>query len=89
MKYFINVNKSVEEEYGKMFVYDPGQNRENEDELEVMNNLDEQDEGKPYIFPKSFLLEVSAGDYEQYAEAKKRGKDVESVTNSILQKYKK
>jgi hypothetical protein len=89
MQYFINVNKSVEEEYGKMFVYDPDRNKENEDELEVMNNLDEQDQGKPYIFPKSFLLEVSAEDYERYAEARKRNEDVESVTESILQKYKK
>jgi hypothetical protein len=89
MQYFINVNKSVEEEYGKMFVYDPDRNKENEDELEVTNNLDEQDQGKPYIFPKSFLLEVSAEDYEKYAEAKERNEDVESVTESILQKYKK
>jgi hypothetical protein len=89
MKYFINVNKSVEEEYGKMFVYNPDRNKENDDELEVMNNLDEQDKGKPYIFPKSFLLEVSAEDYERYAEAKKRNEDVESVTESILEKYRK
>jgi hypothetical protein len=89
MKYFINVNKSVEEEYGKMFVYDPSQNRENEDELEVMNNLDEQDQGKPYIFPKSFLLEVSTEEYKRYADAKKRDEDMEPVTESILQKYKK
>ena len=89
MKYFINVNKSVEEEYGKMFLFDPGQNRENEDELEVMNNLDEQDKGKPYIFPKSFLLEVSAEDYEQYAEAKRSKGDMRGVTEKILEKYKK
>lgn len=89
MKYFINVNKSVEEEYGKMFVYDPDRNNENEDELEVVNNLDEQDQGKPYIFPKSFLLEVSAEDYERYAKAKKSNGDAESVTSSILEKYKK
>jgi hypothetical protein len=89
MKYFINVNKSVEEEYGKMFVYDPDRNKENEDELEVMNNLDEQDKGKPYIFPKSFLLEVSAEDYERYTEAKMSDGDVESVTDSILEKYRK
>lgn len=88
MKYFINVNKSVREEYGKMFVYDPDRNKENEDELEVMNNLDEQDQGKPYIFPKSFLLEVSEEDYGRYAEAKKSRGDVESVTKSILEKYK-
>jgi hypothetical protein len=89
MKYFINVNKSVEEEYGKMFVYDPDRNKENEDELEVMNNLDKKDEGKPYIFPKSFLLEVSAEDYERYAEAKNNNGDVEPVTKSVLEKYKK
>lgn len=89
MQYFINVNKSVEEEYGKMFLFDPGQNRENEDELEVMNNLDEQDQGKPYIFPKSFLLEVSVEDYEQYAEAKRRNGDMRNVTKRILEKYKK
>lgn len=89
MKYFINVNKSVEEEYGKMFVYDPERNKENEDELEVLNNLDEQDKGKPYIFPKSFLLEVSAEDYERYAEAKRSNKDVESVTEAIFDRYKR
>jgi len=88
MKYFINVNKSVEEEYGKMFVYDPERNKENEDELEVLNNLDEQDKGKPYIFPKTFLLEVSAEDYERYAEAKRRNEDVERVTDNILKKYR-
>jgi hypothetical protein len=88
MKYFINVNKSVEEEYGKMFVYDPEHNKENEDELEVLNNLDEQDKGKPYIFPKSFLLEVSSEDYERYAEAKRNNKDVESVIENILEKYR-
>lgn len=88
MKYFINVNKSVEEEYGKMFVYDPERNKENEDELEVLNNLDEQDKGKPYIFPKSFLLEVSAEDYERYADAKRSNKEVESVTENILEKYR-
>ncbi|MGA4721776.1 hypothetical protein [Fictibacillus nanhaiensis] len=88
MKYFINVNKSVEEEYGKMFVYDPERNKENQDELEVLNNLDEQDKGKPYIFPKSFLLEVSAEDYERYAEAKRSNIDVESVTENILEKYR-
>lgn len=87
MKYFINVNKSVEEEYGKMFVYDPERNKENEDELEVLNNLDEQDKGKPYIFPKTFLLEVSAEDYERYAEAKRSNKDVKHVTGNILKKY--
>ncbi|ANC78921.1 hypothetical protein ABE65_019790 [Fictibacillus phosphorivorans] len=89
MKYFINVNKSVEEEYGKMFVYDSERNKENEDELEVLNNLDEQDKGKPYIFPKSFLLEVSAEDYERYAEAKRSNEDVDSVTENILEKYRK
>jgi hypothetical protein len=89
MKYFINVNRSVEEEYGKMFVYDLDRNKENEDELEVMNNLDEQDKGKPYIFPKGFLLEVSAEDYERYAEAKMSDGDVESVTESVLEKYRK
>ncbi|MFC0236754.1 hypothetical protein [Fictibacillus phosphorivorans] len=88
MKYFINVNKSVEEEYGKMFVYDPARNKENEDELEVLNNLDEQDQGKPYIFPKSFLLEVAAEDYESYAEAKRSNQDVERVTENILEKYR-
>jgi hypothetical protein len=88
MKYFINVNKSVEEEYGKMFVYDPGQNRENDDELEVVNNLDEQDQGKPYIFPKSFLLEVSEEDYERYAEAKRENKDMDSLTEQILERYR-
>ena len=88
MKYFINVNKSVEQEYGKMFVYDPGQNRENDDELEVVNNLDEQDQGKPYIFPKSFLLEVSAEDYERYAEAKKENKNMDSLTEQILERYR-
>ncbi|WP_137791079.1 hypothetical protein [Bacillus sp. E(2018)] len=88
MKYFINVNKSVEEEYGKMFVYDPECNKENEDELEVVNNLDEQDKGKPYIFPKSFLLEVSVEDYERYAEAKRSNKDVKSVTEAIFDRYK-
>ncbi|WP_416729905.1 hypothetical protein [Fictibacillus sp. JL2B1089] len=88
MKYFINVNKSVEEEYGKMFVYDPERNKENEDELEVLNNLDEQDKGKPYIFPKTFLLEVSAEDYERYAEAKRRNEDVQSVTEAIFNRYK-
>ncbi|MET3726726.1 hypothetical protein ABID52_000307 [Fictibacillus halophilus] len=89
MKYFINVNKSVEEEYGKMFVYDPERNKENEDELEVLNNLDEQDKGKPYIFPKSFLLEVSAEDYKRYAEAKRNNKDLKSVTEAILERYKR
>ncbi|MGM0805109.1 MAG: hypothetical protein ACQET8_10220 [Bacillota bacterium] len=89
MKYFINVNKSVEEEYGKMFVYDPERNKENEDELEVFNNLDEQDKGKPYIFPKTFLLEVSAEDYERYAEAKRSNKDVKSVTEAIFDRYKR
>ncbi|MBH0169050.1 hypothetical protein [Fictibacillus sp. 18YEL24] len=89
MKYFINVNKSVEEEYGKMFVYDPERNKENEDELEVLNNLDEQDKGKPYIFPKTFLLEVSAEDYERYAEAKRSNKDVKSVTEAIFDRYKR
>ncbi|MBH0164345.1 hypothetical protein IHV12_05420 [Fictibacillus sp. 7GRE50] len=88
MKYFINVNKSVEEEYGKMFVYDPARNKENEDELEVLNNLDEQDQGKPYIFPKSFLLEVSAEDYERYAEAKRENKNMESLTEQILERYR-
>ncbi|MCM3718335.1 hypothetical protein [Fictibacillus phosphorivorans] len=88
MKYFINVNRSVEEEYGKMFVFEPGQNRENDDELEVMNNLDEQDQGKPYIFPKSFLMEVSAEDYERYAEAKKKNGNVDSITEQILEKYR-
>lgn len=88
MKYFINVNKSVEEEYGKMFVYDPDRNKENEDELEVMNNLDEQDQGKPYIFPKSFLLEVSEEDYERYAEAKRENKDMDSLTEQILERYR-
>lgn len=89
MKYFINVNKSVEEEYGKMFVYDPERNKENQDELEVLNNLDEQDKGKPYIFPKSFLLEVSAEDYERYAEAKRSNKDVKSVTEAIFNRYER
>ena len=89
MKYFINVNKSVEEEYGKMFVYDPERNKENQDELEVLNNLDEQDKGKPYIFPKSFLLEVSAEDYERYAEAKRSNKDVKPVTEAIFNRYKR
>jgi hypothetical protein len=89
MRYFINVNKSVKEEYAKMFVHDPGQHRENEDEFEVVNNLDEQDKGKPYIFPKSFLLEVSEEDYEKYVEAKKNKKDTSAVTESILNKYKK
>ncbi|MED1862683.1 hypothetical protein P4V41_04400 [Fictibacillus nanhaiensis] len=89
MKYFINVNRSVEEEYGKMFVYDPERNKENKDELEVLNNLDEQDKGKPYIFPKSFLLEVSAEDYERYVEAKRSNKDVESVTEAIFNRYKR
>ncbi|MQR95914.1 hypothetical protein [Fictibacillus phosphorivorans] len=89
MKYFINVNKSVEEEYGKMFVYDSERNKENEDELEVLNNLDEQDKGKPYIFPKSFLLEVSAEDYERYAEAKRSNEDVKLVTEAIFDRYKR
>jgi hypothetical protein len=83
------VNKSVEEEYAKMFVHDPGKNNENDDELEVVNNLDELDAGKPYIFPKSFLLEVSEEDYEKYAEAKMNHKETRSVTESILNKYRK
>jgi hypothetical protein len=89
MRYFINVNKSVEEEYARMFVHDSHKNKENEDELEVVNNLDEQDVGKPYIFPKSFLLEVSKEDYEKYAEAKITHHDTKPVTDSILDKYKK
>lgn len=89
MRYFMNVNKSVEEEYGKLFSFDPKKNEENEDELEVMNNLDEQDNGKPYIFPKSFLLEVSAEDYERYAEAKRSKGDMRGVTERILEKYRK
>ncbi|WNB92372.1 hypothetical protein [Bacillus sp. NEB1478] len=89
MRYFINVNKSVEEEYARMFVHDPGKNNENEDELEVVNNLDEQDAGKPYIFPKNFLLEVSEEDYEKYAEAKMTHRDTKPVTESILEKYRK
>ncbi|KZE63982.1 hypothetical protein AWM68_12790 [Fictibacillus phosphorivorans] len=89
MRYFMNVNKSVEEEYGKLFSFNPITNEENEDELEVMNNLDEQDKGKPYIFPKSFLLEVSAEDYKQYAEAKKQNGDIRGVTEKILERYRK
>ncbi|MDR7073467.1 hypothetical protein [Fictibacillus barbaricus] len=88
MRYFINVNKSVEEEYARMFVHDSRKNKENEDELEVVNNLDEQDVGKPYIFPKSFLLEVSEEDYEKYAEAKITHRDTKPVTDLILDKYK-
>ncbi|MFG6496125.1 hypothetical protein P8610_12235 [Fictibacillus sp. UD] len=88
MRYFMNVNKSVEEEYGKLFSFDPATNEENNDELEVMNNLDEQDNGKPYIFPKSFLLEVSAEDYKQYAEAKRGNGDMRGVTEKILERYR-
>ncbi|WP_156419074.1 hypothetical protein [Fictibacillus sp. FJAT-27399] len=51
MRYFINMKREFKDEFGKVYTFDPAQCRENEDEIELMNQLDTMDIGKPYIFP--------------------------------------
>ncbi|MFC0187034.1 hypothetical protein ACFFJY_01980 [Fictibacillus aquaticus] len=82
MRYYINMNKSVEEEYGKAFLFDPERCKEENDEIEVLNEADPRDSGKTYIFPESFLLEISEDDYREALVSL-------GATEKILEKYSK
>ncbi|MED2970833.1 hypothetical protein SAMN05428981_109129 [Bacillus sp. OV194] len=87
MRYFINMKREFKDEFGKVYTFDPAQCRENEDEIELMNQLDTMDIGKPYIFPKNAVAEITKQEYDRLTSAIHEGVEGADAREEILSKY--
>ncbi|SDN12588.1 hypothetical protein SAMN04488137_3670 [Fictibacillus solisalsi] len=87
MRYFINMNREFKEEFGRVYTFDPTQCREKEEEIELMNELDTKDIGKPYIFPKNSVAEITKDEYDQLISAIQSGVEGADTREEILAKY--
>ncbi|MDN4524833.1 hypothetical protein [Fictibacillus fluitans] len=89
MRYFVNMNREFKDEFGRVYIYDPDQCREKEDEIELLNDLDTKDIGKPYIFPKNSVAEITKEEYDQLVSAMRAGVQGADAREEILAKYSK
>ncbi|UZJ79220.1 hypothetical protein [Fictibacillus sp. KU28468] len=81
LRYFINMKREFKDEFGKVY------SREDEDEIELMNQLDTMDIGKPYIFPKNAVAEITKEEYDRLTSAIHEGVEGADAREEILSKY--